>query len=220
MTRPARGTILAAAGLAALLGLVLVTAPRWTKLMSRTVPGEEGEEPASPPPAEERPAADAQGQITVKLFFHASDRDGLLIEERAVPYSADLAVQLRAVVEELVKGPRSGLVATLAPDTRVLDVFVSPQGVAYVDLSAAEAMKSVARGGSDAELMTVYSIVNTLTSNFPAVRRVQILLDDRPASTFAGHVDLMRPLGPDLQWLATNIMPSPSPSPAPVPATP
>lgn len=216
---------MAAAGLFALLAVVLATAPRWTRLMTRTVPGEEADEPAAASPRPEEPTV-AEGQISVKLFFHAADRDGLFIESRAVRYSADLPTQLRAVVEELVRGPQSGLLPTLAPETKVLDVFVSPAGTAYVDLSR-EATASAAKGGSDAELMAVYSIVNSLATNFPAVRRVQLLVEDRTVSTLAGHVDLTRPLGPDLQWLATNIRPSPppaaeaaSPSPGPAAAAP
>ena len=51
--------------------------------------------------------------------------------------------------------------------------------------------------------MTVYSVVNSLAANFPAVKRVQILIEDRPAATLAGHVDLTRPLRPDMTLLAT-----------------
>jgi hypothetical protein len=62
--------------------------------------------------------------------------------------------------------------------------------------------------------------VNSLAANFPAVRRVQILIDDRPAQTLAGHVDLLRPLRPDMTLLAASTMTpvaeaSPAPSPSP-----
>jgi len=47
----------------------------------------------------------------------------------------------------------------------------------------------------------VYAVVNSVAGNFPAVRRVQILLDGLPADTLAGHIDLSRPLTPDLTLL-------------------
>jgi spore germination protein GerM len=103
------------------------------------------------------------------------------------------------VVAELVLGSKAGLVPTLPPETKVLDVFVSPRGVAYVDVSKEAA---VGTGGSHEELLSVYSIVNSLTVNFPAVKRVQILVDDRPVATLAGHVDLSHPLPPDMTLLA------------------
>jgi len=63
-------------------------------------------------------------------------------------------------------------------------------------------------GGSKAELLTVYSLVNTVVANFPAVARVQLLVEDRPVDSFAGHIDVSRPLLPDMTLLA---LPSPSP---------
>jgi spore germination protein GerM len=131
----------------------------------------------------------------------APERRGLAMEERPVAFSSDLPRQLHSVVEELVKGSRGGLGATLAPETRVLHVFVSARGVAYVDLSK-EATAGLP-GGSEAEIMTVYSVVNSLAANFPAITRVQILIEDRPVATLGGHVDLTRPLRPDMTLLAS-----------------
>jgi hypothetical protein len=63
-----------------------------------------------------------------------------------------------------------------------------------------------AAGGSESELITVYSVVNSLTVNFPAIKRVQILIEDKPAPTLWGHVDLTRPLPPDMTLLATSTL--------------
>lgn len=206
-----RANVLTAIFLLSLLVLVVVSAPRWTRLLSRPVPGEDAGEdtPASPRAGEE--ADGAAGQISVKLFFQAADQPALLMEERSVLYSADLARQLGIVVEEIIRGPKTGLLPTLAPEGKVLDVFVSSRGVAYVDLS-----KEVAAGhpgGSRAELLSVYSVVNSLTTNFPAVKRVQILIDDRPAPTLAGHVDLLHPLSPNMTLLV-GAEPSPAVPPS------
>ena len=211
--RAVRANLLTALGLLVLLLVTVLNAPRWSRLLTRTVPGEEAGEDAaaSPAPAE---AVEAEGEatqkISVKLFFVAPDQPALLIEDREVTYSADLATQVRTVVEELAKGSQKGLAPTLAPETRVIDAFVTADGIAYVDLSAEAAAKHA--GGSKNELLTVYSVVNSLTSNFPAVKRVQILVDNRQAPTLAGHVDLTRPLPSDLTFLAGS-----APSPVPVP---
>lgn len=197
---PRRANLLTAAGLLLLLALVAVTAPRWASLLRRDVPEPESVS-AGAVSADEEPAR-VERQINVKLFFQAADRPGLAIEERSVTFSTDLAGQVRAVVDELIRGPKSGLQPTLAPETRVLEVFVSTRGVAYVDLS--KEARVVASGGSEAELITVYSVVNSLTANFPALKRVQILVDDKPASTLAGHVDLTRALPPDMTLLASS----------------
>jgi hypothetical protein len=195
--RPTRPTILIALSLVLLLLVVGLLAPRWTRLLTRTVPEEEvADETARP--REDEPAAVGR-TINVKLFFQGTDQPGLVMEERTVPFSSDLGAQLQTVVAELVQGSKSGLVPTLPPETKVLDVFVSPRGIAYVDVSKEAA---VGTGGSHEELLCVYSIVNSLTVNFPAIKRVQILVDDRPVATLAGHVDLSRPLPPDMTLLA------------------
>ncbi len=216
--RVGRANALTALGLLALLLVVVLAAPRWTRLLTRTVPGEEGADEsgaAATPAAEAEDPAAVEQKISVKLFFLAPNQPALLIEDREVAYSADLARQVRTVVEELVKGPQKGLVGTLPPETKVIDSFVTSAGIAYVDLSKEAAQKHP--GGSKGELLSVYSVVNSLTANFPAVKRVQILVEDRQVPTLAGHVDLTRPLSSDMTFLVGS---GPSPVPGMAPASP
>ena len=203
---------LTAVGLAGLLATVALTAPRWAALLRAPAASLEVEEPASEEtalPAAEGLAAGAGRRIRVRLYFEAPDREGLLPEEREVAFSADLARQLRTVVEELAKGSTSGLVPTLPAGTRVLEVFVQARGVAWVDLSSEAA--SGLPGGSKAEMLTVYSVVNTIVTNFPAVSRVQIVVNDQPVTSLGGHVDTSRPLPSDMTLVA---LPTPEPPPA------
>jgi germination protein M len=210
------------ANLATILGLLLfltattLSAPRWARVFRREVaaPGGEVSTEANAPAEAAGDAGEARRSINVRLFFNSSEEPGLVMEEREVAFSSDLSVQLRTVVAELVKGPGPGsnLVATLPPETRVLEVFVTARGVAYVDLSN-DATKGNT-GGVSEELRAVYSVVNSVSANFPAIRRVQILVDDRPAETLAGHVDLSRPLTPDMTLLASSMLTPVKPSPA------
>ncbi len=54
----------------------------------------------------------------------------------------------------------------------------------------------------------MYSVVNTVVTNFPATSRVQILVNDQVVPSLAGHVDLARPLSPDMTLLALPSPPS------------
>ena len=63
----------------------------------------------------------------------------------------------------------------------------------------------------------MYSIVNSIVTNFPAVSRVRILVDDQPVTSLGGHVDLSRPLPADMTLVA---LPPPAEPPAPAPAVP
>jgi hypothetical protein len=208
-----------AIGLAALTAALAFTAPRWAAVLRSPSASVEGEEPAGEP----APAPSAQGEgtarrIRVRLYFEAPDRAGLLPEEREVVFSADLGRQLRTVVEELAKGSTSGLLPTLPPGTRVLEVFVSRGGVVYVDLSG-EASSGLP-GGSQAELLTVFSIVNTVVTNFPATSRVQILVNDSVVPSLGGHIDVGRPLPPDMTLVAVPAPPSPEAKEAPTASPP
>jgi spore germination protein GerM len=201
------------------MAVLALTAPVWSRLLRQRGPAleEEAEPAAQAQSREEEPSRGAERTINVQLFFPSAERPGLVAEERAVPFSSDLSVQLRGVVEELAKGSRSGSLSSLGPGTRVLDVFVSAAGVAYVNLSK-EATEGQP-GGSEAELLSVYSVVNSLTTSFPAVKRVQILIEDRSAPTFNGHLDLSRPLPPDPTLLASSSTAPGAPPPSP-PASP
>ena len=219
---PRQADLLTALALVGLVATVGLTAPRWSALLRSPVGPPEAEDAVpgeTAAPAGElgqAVAEDPARRISVRLYFEATARDGLLPEERDIAFSPDLARQIRTVVEELAKGPTSALAATLPAGTRVQEVFVQAHGVACVSLSGE--VTSGLPGGSRAELLTVYSIVNTIVTNFPSVSRVQLVVNDQLTSSLGGHVDLSRPLPPDMTLVALEppaASPSPSASPAP-----
>ncbi|HET7711815.1 MAG TPA: GerMN domain-containing protein [Thermoanaerobaculia bacterium] len=132
---------------------------------------------------------------TVRLFYESAD---LLLfpEMRNLQLPENPAGALPIVVRELLKGPASAGVPRLFPaDTVVRGAFLLPDGTALVDLGG----ETVTRGwstGSHHELMAVYSVVFTVTTNFPTARRVRLLLNGEPAETLGGHVSLDKPLVP------------------------
>jgi spore germination protein GerM len=91
-------------------------------------------------------------------------------------------------------------VSAIPPETKLREVFVTERGDAFVDLTSEVATKH--SGGSLDEIFTVYGIVNALTVNLPAIKRVQILVDGKEVDTLAGHVDLRHPLAKNLEWIA------------------
>jgi germination protein M len=142
-----------------------------------------------------------QRRINVKLYFASNNSTMLQAEDRFVPYHDNLHDQAFEVLKELVKGPAADLIPTIPEGTQARDLFITKDGVAYADFSAA--LSANHKGGSSAEMNTVFSIVNTLTLNFPEIKRVQILIEDQAVDTLNGHLDLSRPLRQDLSFVAS-----------------
>ena len=150
----------------------------------------------APSAAPAPPAADAVRKITATLFYIADDGEALLPAQREVPFGGTVAEQARAILDAQL-APAAPQVSAIPADVKLRDVFVTERGDAFVDLSAE--VSSRHPGGSLAEILTVYTIVNALTVNLPAITRVQILVDGKEVDTLAGHVDLRHPLAKSLE---------------------
>ena len=68
--------------------------------------------------------------------------------------------------------------------------------VAYVDLRSPD-HPDPPGGGSSEEIQRVYSLVNTIVLNVPQASAVVLLWNGVQRETFAGHLDLTRPLAAD-----------------------
>ncbi|MFW6161114.1 MAG: GerMN domain-containing protein [Acidobacteriota bacterium] len=156
-------------------------------------------EPETFPGVKLSPEEKAEAQ-KVTLFF-LSDKDALLHpEEREIPMISSLVLAARRTVEELIQGSREDLVSPFPPQTQLREFFITDEGVAYVDFS--KDFQEFHPSGSSAEMLTVYSVVNTLTYNFKSVKKVFILIEGRERDTLSGHIDLTRPLVPQYGMIA------------------
>lgn len=151
-----------------------------------------------PDGAKPGPTAEA-GRRVVSLFFMSDDDALLHAEEREIPAGPPLE-EARAVVEELLAGPRTGLVAAIPAETKLLQLFITKEGTAYVDLS--KDIQERILPGSSSEICAVYSIVASLTENIRDIKKVFILVDGQERDTLAGHVNLELALAPDRSLIA------------------
>jgi hypothetical protein len=137
----------------------------------------------------------------VTLFFEGPEM--LLVREtRNVGLPENPAGALSLVARELLKGSSNAGVPHIFPrDTIVRATFLLPDGTAFVDLGG-PTLEQGWGTGSHEELMAVYSVVQTVTTNFPEAKRVRILINDAPAETLAGHVNLSRALLPSATYIA------------------
>ena len=132
---------------------------------------------------------------SVELFFLASDGNSFHEETREMESGATTTEDAKRALTEFVKGPKSGgLVPTIPRDAQLLNLFIDSSGTAYVDFN--RGLRDGLLGGAQGELYTVFSIVNTLASNFAQIARVQILVEGAEIPTLTGHVDTRTPLPP------------------------
>ena len=125
----------------------------------------------------------------VTLFF---ERPDMLLggEQRSLALPENPAAAMSTVMRELVKSS-----PVFPRDSAVRATFLLPDGTAFVDLGGPTLTNGWGTGSHE-ELMAVYSIVSTVTTNFPEAKRVRILVNGEPADTLAGHVSLRQSLVP------------------------
>lgn len=144
----------------------------------------------------QQPATNSQqeGTYTVTLFFASPDGDRLVREGREIDSCADSADCVETVVEELINGPLGDLTPTLPAATSVNSVQVNGD-VAVIDID--EEMIKGLPGGSNSEMMAIYSIIDSVAVNFPRIKLVKLLFNGKTVDTLKGHLDLRMPLAPD-----------------------
>ena len=128
----------------------------------------------------------------VTLFFSEEEGEYLVGEKREIPKRERVEEEARETVVELIKGPKGKLIPALPPRTRLLTLEMDQNGVAKVNFD--QTLSKDHPGGSSAEMLTLYSIVNSLTLNFPQIKRVQILIDGKAVESIAGHISLKQPV--------------------------
>jgi spore germination protein GerM len=170
--------------------ILFIGLPRW--YAARQAPGAPAAGPAAATPAP------AVRKITATLYYVGEDGMTLVPVQREIPFAPTVVEQARAIIEAQIAAAPAHLSA-IPPDTKLRDVFVTERGDAFVDLSGEIVAKHP--GGSLDEIFTVYTLVNALTVNLPAVTRVQILVDGKEVDTLAGHVDLRHPLAKSVEWV-------------------
>jgi len=126
------------------------------------------------------------------LYFVDKDNSFLIAEERTISQSPDPAEFGKTIIEALIKGPLEGLMQTIPVGTTLSALYVTQDGTAYIDLT--EEIKEHHPGGIKTELITIYSIVNSLTLNISGINAVKILIGGHESMTLAGHIDLRFPL--------------------------
>jgi spore germination protein GerM len=138
----------------------------------------------------------AQTKKTVYLYFSDEKNAHLVAEDRTLIVIEDPVEIGYKIIHALIQGPGGNQTRTIPAGTVLNAFYITPDGTAFVDVS--DAIRDNHPGGSQTELLTVYSIVNSVVLNIPQVERVKILIEGREAQTLSGHIDVTHPLSADM----------------------
>ena len=161
-------------------GTSATTAPEKTQTATSSQPSQNQNTSPTPAATEQK----------VRLYFPNPDATGLVAVDRTVKVSDGSIIQ--AVINQL-QTPPSGLVYPLPQGTKLLGASVK-NGVATLNFSQ-EFQKNFT-GGSTGEQMTLYSIIDSLTT-LPNIQSFQFLLDGQIQVAILGNTDTTQPLKPD-----------------------
>jgi len=139
--------------------------------------------------------------IIATLYYANSDGQSLAAIKREVPLADGVLAQGRQIIQSQLETAPMPYVSVVPAGTTLRAFYVTDRGDAFVDLSPE--ISTAHPGGSTTELLTVYALVNAITTNLSSVQRVQILIGGKEADTLAGHVDLRRPFERDTSLVRT-----------------
>ena len=127
--------------------------------------------------------------LTVKVYYPDDQGMKLIAVKRTI--RTDKNDKYTAAMESLMEGTKEkGQTAIIPKQARLKSVKVKGD-TAYVDFTQALVKNFV--GGSTGEEMLVGSVVDTLTE-FPEIKKVQILVEGNKVESLSGHLDLTTPL--------------------------
>jgi len=141
-----------------------------------------------PPAAGKHAAAKKRDKQEVTLFFSDANERFLVPEKRFIPKENEPEAQAMEMVKALIAGSKTGLVNTFPEKTELQGV--NREGDDALSVNFRESLVVNHSGGSAAEMATVYSLTNTLTTNLPAIKRIRILIGGKEKESLKGHIGL------------------------------
>jgi flagellar basal body-associated protein FliL len=158
-----------------------------------------------PPATGKHTAVKKREKQEVTLFFSEANERFLVPEKRFIPKEKEPEEQARELVLALLAGSKTGLVKTF-PEKAELQ-GVKREGEDILSVNFRESLVVNHPGGSAAEMATVYSLTNTLTTNLQAIKRVRILIDGRERESLKGHISLRNPFTINRELIAPAVPP-------------
>jgi hypothetical protein len=151
------------------------------------------------PPAERIPIVveEELPEREVQLYFADPLGRYLVAEARMIRGCEDDRDCIRSVLEALRAGSRQELLPVMPSQTGILEIELEND---LVRVNFSRQLSDFHPGGSLSELLTIYSLSNSLSENFPYLRQLQILVDGQVQQTLKGHARIDQPVYADFSY--------------------
>ncbi len=104
---------------------------------------------------------------------------------------------IHSLLTGLINGSQHENLPVLPKETKILAVEV---GNDLVQVNFSRHLVDFHPGGSLTELLSIYSLVNSLNENFPYIRQLQILIEGEVQKTLKGHARIDQPIYADFSF--------------------
>lgn len=132
--------------------------------------------------------------VQVKLYFADADFMRLVPENISIR-KTDVQNEARTVINELIKGrDQNPKIRRLIPGIKNCMTVKTQDGVAYVNIT--RKMAQAHPDGREAERLTVYQVVNSLTS-IDGIDYVRFTVNGTVQKNFMGFLDMREPFTAD-----------------------
>jgi hypothetical protein len=128
---------------------------------------------------------------SANLYFADRANVFLIAKSRSLLHPGTPVAFGKGIIESLTEGPQEELMPTIPRGTVLRALYIRDDGTAFVDMS--KAISDNHPGGCKSELLTIFSIVNSLVLNISEITSVKILVGGQEAETLAGHIDIRFP---------------------------
>ena len=135
--------------------------------------------------------ADQLPDREIQLYFADPSGSFLVPEAYVIPGCDADQDCILSLLNGLINGSQQGNLPVLPKETKVLDIKVE-NDLARVNFS--RQLADLHPGGSLVELLSIYSLANSLNENFPYVRQLQILIEGEVRQTLKGHARIDQPI--------------------------
>jgi spore germination protein GerM len=139
--------------------------------------------------------ATRQGQLPpnqVLLYYTKNGKQLVTTVADIGQASQSPSEKARTIVNMLLQGRNSAMLKSPLPQgTKLNSIFINGN-IVIINLSK-EFVNNFS-GGVDAEILAIYSIVNSILDNVNSVDSVQFLIEGERLMTLGGHIDIENPL--------------------------